>query len=88
MQAARDIGNTPQLEAPTLAELARKIDERPFWELVEKLPLPVDPDTFDRAAAEMKDVLARQGRPVAKAPWLKQENFLLRGIPVVKSNDL
>lgn len=80
-----DVGNTPQLEAPTLAELHRQINDRPLWQISEKLPLPVDPDTFEKAAAEMRDVQARQGRAVPTAPWIEQPNFLLRGVAVVKS---
>lgn len=78
-----DVGSTPQLEAATLADLNRLINVRPIWEVQEKLPLQVDPDTFNRAKAEMTDVLLRQGRALAVADWLKQENFLLRGVPVV-----
>lgn len=80
-----DADGMAQFEAPTLAELSRKIFERPLWQIRDKLPLQVDPDTFEKARIEMSDVQARQGRAVATAAWVKQENFLLRGIPVVKS---
>jgi hypothetical protein len=83
-----DVGNTPQFEAPTLAELARQINDRPLWEVRDKHPLPVDPETYQRGLSEMREVQSRQGRPVAAAGWLKQPNFLLHGIPVVISNDL
>jgi hypothetical protein len=78
-----DIGTTPQLEAPTLADLTRQIDARPLWQV--RNPLQVDADTFDRALIEMRDVQERQGRTVAKATDIEQDNFLLRGIAVVKS---
>lgn len=83
-----DTGSTPQLEAPTLAEIARQIDSRPLWQVRDQEPIEVDPDTFDRARNEMREVQERQGRSVARASWVTRENFLLRGIPVVRSNDL
>lgn len=80
-----DVGSTPQIEAPTLADLYRRMVERPIWQTAEKLPLEVDPDIFDRGLSELKDVLRKQGRPLAIALWISQENFLLYGCPVVKS---
>lgn len=76
-----DIGDTPQFEAPTLAELATKIAERPFWAVEE--PLSVDAETFVKAFSEMTEVQRRRGFPVATAA-IEQPNFLLRGVPVVK----
>lgn len=78
-----DVGNTPQFEAPTLAALARQINERPLWQIKEALPLLVDPETWHRANTEMREVQERQGRHVAAASWAPLPNFLLHGIPVV-----
>jgi hypothetical protein len=82
-----DVGSTPQLDAPVLADLYRQMIRRPLWQTVEKLPLEVDPDIFERGLSELRDVLAKQGRALAVAAWLKQDNFLLYGCPVVKSDD-
>lgn len=78
-----DVGNTPQFEAPTLADLCRLINERPLWMLQDRVPLAVDPETYERASIEMREVQARQGRTVLAAAWVEQPNFLLRGVPVV-----
>jgi hypothetical protein len=80
-----DVGSTPQLEAPTLADLYRRMINRPTWQTAEKLPLEVDPDTFERGLSELRMVLADQGRALAVADWIKRENFLLYGCPVVKA---
>lgn len=76
-----DVGATPQLEAPILADLMQRIVHRPWWMMKE--PLPVDPDTFEKAKTEMAEVQKLQGRHVAAAPGVDQPNFLLMGIPVV-----
>jgi hypothetical protein len=76
-----DVGKRPQVEAPTVATLMRKISARPGWESDE--PLHVDEETFVKARAEMTEIQKRQGRPLAVAPWIKDENFLLRGVAVV-----
>jgi hypothetical protein len=81
-----DVGNTPQIDAPTLADLYRRMVNRPTWQTAEKLPLEVDPDTFERGLSELRMVLADQGRALAVADWIKQENFLLYGCPVVKAS--
>lgn len=81
-----DVGSTPQLEAPTLAELIAQMHARPLAFVRD--PLPVDPETFQKAHAEMKDVQERQGRPVMAAAWADQPNFLLMGVPVVMSDDV
>jgi hypothetical protein len=71
------------IELPILAKLARQIDDRPVWLIQDRAPIVVDPATFKAARDEMKLALQRQGRPLSTAPWIDQENFLLRGIPVV-----
>jgi hypothetical protein len=80
-----DVGSTPQLEAPVLADLYRQMARRPTWQALEKLPLEVAPDIFDRGLIELRNVLADQGRPLAVAGWIAEDNFLLYGCPVVKS---
>lgn len=82
-----DIGNTPQFEAPTLAQLARQLHDRPLWQIRERKPLSVDHETYRKAYSEMTEVQERQGRPVMAAAWADQPNFLLMGVPVVQ-NDL
>jgi hypothetical protein len=77
----RDIGNTPQLEAPILADLMQRIAHRPAWAV--KDPLPVERETWQKAKDEMTDVQKRQGRNVQTASWAAQPNFLLMGVPVV-----
>lgn len=81
----RNVGNTPQLDAPTLADLYRQMVLRPIWQTAEKLPLEVDPDTFDRGLSELREALQKQGRALAVADWIARENFLLYGCPVVKA---
>jgi hypothetical protein len=81
-----DVGRTPQFEAPTLADLTRKIYERPLWQTKEAVPFPVDPETWQRANTEMREVMKRQGRPVYAADWAPRPNFLLQGIPVVMND--
>ena len=76
-----DVGRKPQIEAPTIAALMRKITSRPGWESDE--PLHVDEETFVKARSEMAEIQKRQGRTLPVAPWIKAENFLLRGVPVV-----
>lgn len=78
---APDIGNTPQFEAPILADLMQRIVHRPWWAM--KDPLPVDPVTFEKANLEMAEVQERQGRRVIAAAWAPKPNFLLMGVPVV-----
>lgn len=73
------------LEAPTLAGLYRQMVERPIWQTAEKTPLEVDPDIFARGLSELRQALEKQGRPVAVAGWIKADNFLLYGCPVVKA---
>lgn len=75
------IGRKPQVEAPTIATLMRKIAARPGWECDE--PLRIDEETFIKARSEMAEIQKRQGRTLPVAPWIKAENFLLRGVPVV-----
>lgn len=77
-------GSTPQFDAPTLASLCRQINERPLWAVEE--PLPVDPETYQKASVEMEEVQKRRGFPVACAA-LDRPNFLLRGVPVVIAGD-
>lgn len=78
-----DVGRKPQLEAPHIALLMRKINDRGAWEADE--PLKVDQETFVRARAEMAEIQKRQGRTLPTAPWIKADNFLLRGVAVVVS---
>jgi hypothetical protein len=80
---ASHIGSTPQFEAPTLAVLSKQLYDRPLWQIQERAPLKVDPETYQRAFAEMREVQERQGRCVVAADWVDRPNFLLRGIPVV-----
>jgi hypothetical protein len=76
-----DVGNTPQFEAPILADLMQRIVHRPWWSM--KDPLPVDPETWQKANNEMREVQERQGRRVMAAEWAPLPNFLLMGVPVV-----
>lgn len=76
-----DIGSTPQFEAPTLADLMHRIRNRPLWAM--KDPLPVEPETWQKANSEMTEVQKRQGRGVAAAAWADKPNFLLMGVAVV-----
>lgn len=78
-----DVGSTPQLVAPTLADLSARIDGRPSWAVKE--PLAIDRDTFERAETEMFDVQKRRGFPVPRSE-MDQPNFLLRGVPVVMND--
>ena len=71
------------LHLEVLPALVRQIYERPLWQVENRTPLAVDAETYTRAAGEMKEALARQGRPLAVAGWIPAPNFLLRGIPVV-----
>lgn len=75
------VGSTPQFEAPVLADLMRRIRDRPLWAM--KDPLPVDPETYRKAHAEMTEVQQRQGRCVFAASDVDLPNFLLMGVPVV-----
>jgi hypothetical protein len=79
-----DVGRTPQLEAPTVALLMRKISARPSW--VAEDPYEIDSATFEAGWREMNQIQQRQGRAVPTAPWIAARNFLLRGVPVV-TND-
>lgn len=81
-----DIGNTPQFEAPTLADLARRLRDRPIWQICERKPLSVDPETYERGLTEMRETMERQGRTVNAAPWAPKPNFLLMGVPVVQGD--
>lgn len=81
-----DVGSTPQFEAPTLASLARMHYERPLWMVRDKVPLAVDPETYQRASDEMRKVQERQGRRVLAAAWVDGPNFLLYGVPVVMAD--
>ena len=78
-----DVGRRPQIEAPTIAKLMRQLYARPLWQIEEQEPFAVDPETFRQAEGEMKQIMERQGRPLAIAPWIAKPNFLLRGNPVV-----
>lgn len=80
-----DIGSTPQFEVSTLAMIHRQILERPPY--MAREPLALDRDTYEKAIEEMASVMNLQGRRLSKADWLKMDNFLLYGVPVVM-NDL
>ena len=75
-----EAGRRPQFEAPIIARLMRQIATRPQWAADD--PLPVDEQTFEKALQEMTEIQGRQGRTIASAPWVKERNFLLRGVPV------
>lgn len=75
-----NVGSAPQFDAPALASLCRRINERPLWAIEE--PLLVDPETYGSARDEMAEVQKRRGFPVACAA-IDRPNFLLRGVPVV-----
>lgn len=77
----KHVGEVPQFEAPILADLMQQIVHRPWWAM--KDPLPVDPETWQRANTEMAEVQERQGRRVVAAEWAPAPNFLLMGVPVV-----
>lgn len=79
-----DVGSTPQFEAPTLADLCRRINERPLWAVED--PLSIDPETYEIARNEMVEVQMRRGFPVACAD-IGRPNFLLRGVPVVMADE-
>jgi hypothetical protein len=78
-----DVGNTPQLEAPTLAHLSSRMDCRPLWAIED--PFEVDANTFQTARSEMVEIQRRRGFPVASAA-IDRPNFLLRGVPVVMAD--
>lgn len=80
----RDVGSTPQFEAPVLAELCTKLVQRARWAAEE--PLAVDAETWQKARDEMVEVQKRRGFTVLGAD-IKQPNFLLMGVPVVVSDD-
>jgi hypothetical protein len=75
-----DIGSTPQFEAPVLADLYRKLVNRPYWAKTD--PLAVDQETFKTGLREMADIQRRRGFPVVAAN-IEKTNFLLYGIPIV-----
>lgn len=79
------VGTRAQFDAPTIASVMRLMAARPAWAIEE--PIEIDGQTFAEALREMKEIQRRQGRSVTSAPWIKQRNFLLRGIAVV-TNDL
>lgn len=76
-----EVGRKPQFEAPAIAGIMRQMHARPQWQLED--PLQVDEPTFEEALREMIEIQRRQGRTIASAPWIKQRNFLLRGVAVV-----
>lgn len=78
-----NVGRRPQIEAPTIAKLMRRMNERDRWQQDEQQPLAVDAETFRQAEGEMKQIMERQGRVLASAGWINRPNFLLRGTPVV-----
>lgn len=80
------VGGGEQVEivsAPTVATLVKRMNDRPVWQIIDKAPLYVDSETFQRARTEMQEALARQGRAVVAADWAPLPNFLLLGVPVV-----
>lgn len=77
-----DVGRTPLLEAPALAELSRQIFARPLWMMQDTVPLEVDPETWKRAREEMVSIQKARGFALASAS-IDRVNFLLRGVPVV-----
>lgn len=76
-----DVGRRPQLDAPTIADVMNQMNARPAWAAEE--PFAVDAATFEQAKREMTEIQRRQGRTVSAAPWIRERNFLLRGVPVV-----
>lgn len=79
-----DVGSTPQLEAPALAELSRQVLTRPPW--LADQPVETDTETWKKARAEMVEIQKRRGFPLAMAK-IDRVNFLLRGVPVVAKDE-
>jgi hypothetical protein len=69
-----------QIKADALAIVNREIDRRPSW--LSDQPVAVDHQTWRAARDEMASIQRDRGFPLAVAP-IDQDNFLLRGIPVV-----
>lgn len=77
------IGGGPAIalhDVPHVAEVVKRIYDRPFWQHGE--PLEVDPDLYERAQTEFRHVLENRGWGLQTAP-LDRANFLLRGVPIV-----
>lgn len=74
------VGSTPQREVPVLAQLSRRLIERPLY--LHDQPLEVDSGTWKQARDEMVGIQRDRGFPLASAN-ISQANFLLRGVPVV-----
>lgn len=81
-----NVGNTPQIEAPTLAEVRRQIYRRPLWQTRDALPLEVDSETYRRARDEMVAIQQSRGWPLATA-CIERENFMLCGVPIVMGDN-
>jgi hypothetical protein len=72
------------IDAPALAELARRVYALPRY--MADRPLAVEPDLYQRGLDELDRVMRDRGWRVAVADWVKQPNYLFKGIPVVMAD--
>lgn len=70
----------PIVDVPALAEVRRRCYARPVW--MRDAPLPVEPELYMQANAEMSAVMHARGWAVLAAD-IREPNFLLHGIPIV-----
>jgi hypothetical protein len=75
---------TPLVEAPALAEIARWLVARPFY--LADQPIAVEPQLWHQAQGELRDVLEQRGWPLLGTDKAKQPNFLFRGVAVVMND--
>lgn len=71
----------PLLDVPAVAEVMKLIYDRPPW--LRANPLRIERELYSRARAEFADVLEKRGWPLQGLAEIADENFLLRGVPIV-----
>jgi hypothetical protein len=70
----------PLHDVPAVAEVVRRIYDRPPWLRAD--PLAIEPDLYREARAEYAKALEKRGWPVPYAE-MDRDNFLLRGVTVM-----
>lgn len=74
----------PLHDIPHVADVVKRIYDRPPWQRNE--PLTIAPELFEQARAEYADVLQRRGWALPTAE-MNRENFLIKGVTVVMGDE-
>ncbi len=74
----------PLHDIPAVAEVVKRIYDRPFWQHAE--PIEIDQDLYRHAKDEFAAVLEQRGWALSSAE-IERENFLLRGVTIVMGDE-